>query len=712
MEEQGNRKEGEARNSDDGGEKSDSSSNDGGGSGEELPTEILQAIGRSVLVTGVATAIGSKQLTDFFLTYCGPVTFLAFDRGVSKALALFESEVAMNAALVLARSYIDGNCVRFVAFDPKQEHVLTAHLWRHIEQKQEEEKERQEKEQQEKDLRLKQLAATATTPSENDTSSTAVTVDEFQTPTTNLAEVPQSQGEDLPVALLGIDFESGIVSYKGHGVLYNFRDIAYFPVPDKKKEDHSDSHVLRNCDGRKLRSGIFYRSSCWTRGGMATVEQVREIFEFLYAATHIMTLIDLRAKREKAEDPLDKIVESIYPTMPITSLHSQTITNRRKRFACDLVTRKMQFKGLLWGSTPTSVYFQMMYTAMGRRKSVQVPASASSARSEHVPSLRRAASEIGPFLHSSAPSTHHHRTGGSALAGTSSSSNHNDDSRPRRRRSLATPMTHTTNDDADNIEESESDNSNTNSNHNTNNNTTKTAQGANEPVAVGGEIAAGEPVVLDSEHRGHTDHPSSGDSTQDEEDPEKELGERIEPLLEPEDTEEDDLYVVKEPETMQQVFVQQVMSPMGLLGFSKLLIVHAAREIGNVLRICSNPSFHPLLFHCASGKDRTGLIAALILTVCRVPREVIIDSYHLSELYLSPVLNELRRDNREKGLDEAFDGTPKFVMRQSLEFIEEKSGTIEQWLANECFFTLAEQRDLRNLMLCPPPAPAVTDSSS
>ena len=39
----------------------------------------------------------------------------------------------------------------------------------------------------------------------------------------------------------------------------------------------------------------------------------------------------------------------------------------------------------------------------------------------------------------------------------------------------------------------------------------------------------------------------------------------------------------------------------------------------------------PLAFHCTAGKDRTGVAAALILTVLNVPRETIVQDYELTE---------------------------------------------------------------------------------
>jgi protein-tyrosine phosphatase len=39
----------------------------------------------------------------------------------------------------------------------------------------------------------------------------------------------------------------------------------------------------------------------------------------------------------------------------------------------------------------------------------------------------------------------------------------------------------------------------------------------------------------------------------------------------------------------------------------------------------------PILVHCASGKDRTGIVIAVLLLVVGVPRSVIIDEYLLSD---------------------------------------------------------------------------------
>ena len=44
-----------------------------------------------------------------------------------------------------------------------------------------------------------------------------------------------------------------------------------------------------------------------------------------------------------------------------------------------------------------------------------------------------------------------------------------------------------------------------------------------------------------------------------------------------------------------------------------------------------------VLVHCHGGKDRTGIIVAMLLTLAGVPREVIVEDYALSEVMLEPV---------------------------------------------------------------------------
>eukprot|EP01087_Luapelamoeba_hula_P000086 TRINITY_DN10049_c0_g1_i1.p1 TRINITY_DN10049_c0_g1~~TRINITY_DN10049_c0_g1_i1.p1 ORF type:complete len:626 (-),score=92.14 TRINITY_DN10049_c0_g1_i1:95-1972(-) len=117
-------------------------------------------------------------------------------------------------------------------------------------------------------------------------------------------------------------------------------------------------------------------------------------------------------------------------------------------------------------------------------------------------------------------------------------------------------------------------------------------------------------------------------------------------------------------------FAKETMNPLGMEGLNKLMLTYSKREILAVLRICADPHNYPLMLHCESGKDRTGLISALILKICGVANELIVEDYAQSERFLKPVMRSIRKENKEKGL-QGFDGTPRHVMQETLRWLDE-----------------------------------------
>ena len=55
-------------------------------------------------------------------------------------------------------------------------------------------------------------------------------------------------------------------------------------------------------------------------------------------------------------------------------------------------------------------------------------------------------------------------------------------------------------------------------------------------------------------------------------------------------------------------------------------------SIARIFKLLSRPEAYPAVFHCTAGKDRTGILAALLLEVLGVPDPVIGDDYALTEL--------------------------------------------------------------------------------
>lgn len=78
-------------------------------------------------------------------------------------------------------------------------------------------------------------------------------------------------------------------------------------------------------------------------------------------------------------------------------------------------------------------------------------------------------------------------------------------------------------------------------------------------------------------------------------------------------------------------------------------------DLRAILGQLAEPGALPALFHCAVGKDRTGVVSALLLGVAGVPHATIAEDYALSAGYLAgPFADALRRRSEANGGDAAW----------------------------------------------------------
>ncbi len=69
-------------------------------------------------------------------------------------------------------------------------------------------------------------------------------------------------------------------------------------------------------------------------------------------------------------------------------------------------------------------------------------------------------------------------------------------------------------------------------------------------------------------------------------------------------------------------------------------------QIVRALEVIAEAENHPLVFNCAVGKDRTGILAAMLLSLVGVPDEDIIEDYSLSGPYMEELLEQIKNDPR------------------------------------------------------------------
>ncbi len=71
---------------------------------------------------------------------------------------------------------------------------------------------------------------------------------------------------------------------------------------------------------------------------------------------------------------------------------------------------------------------------------------------------------------------------------------------------------------------------------------------------------------------------------------------------------------------------------------------------GTALRLACSAGRLPLLYHCSGGKDRTGWMTAIVLTVLGVPRELVLRDYLLSNDFHRAGYQKLRVDLVKTGI--------------------------------------------------------------
>ncbi len=96
------------------------------------------------------------------------------------------------------------------------------------------------------------------------------------------------------------------------------------------------------------------------------------------------------------------------------------------------------------------------------------------------------------------------------------------------------------------------------------------------------------------------------------------------------------------------------------------------------------PENYPLVFNCFLGKDRTGVLAALVLSALGVERETVVEDYALTHERMRLIVEKLRRDPTQR---ETIDLTPpallaarEATMTSFLAEVDQRYGGARAWV--------------------------------
>jgi protein-tyrosine phosphatase len=108
-----------------------------------------------------------------------------------------------------------------------------------------------------------------------------------------------------------------------------------------------------------------------------------------------------------------------------------------------------------------------------------------------------------------------------------------------------------------------------------------------------------------------------------------------------------------------------------------------AARVAAILRAVAGAPAGGVLVHCMAGKDRTGMVAALLLSVAGAGRQVVAEDYALSTAGLVPMLEEALAAEPDAGrrarLRRAYAAPPKAIVRL-LEDLDGRYGGVDGYL--------------------------------
>jgi protein-tyrosine phosphatase len=101
------------------------------------------------------------------------------------------------------------------------------------------------------------------------------------------------------------------------------------------------------------------------------------------------------------------------------------------------------------------------------------------------------------------------------------------------------------------------------------------------------------------------------------------------------------------------------------------------------LTVMGEEASYPMVFHCAAGKDRTGVLAALVLEIAGVGRNTIVEDYMLTASRMEKIVERLRRTTTDGRARDEIPAKALAVeaatMRGFLEGLDRQHGGARRW---------------------------------
>lgn len=144
-------------------------------------------------------------------------------------------------------------------------------------------------------------------------------------------------------------------------------------------------------------------------------------------------------------------------------------------------------------------------------------------------------------------------------------------------------------------------------------------------------------------------------------------------------------------------------------GYTRVVLDGNAHLIGEMFQRLADPAQLPALVHCTAGKDRTGLVMALLLLTLGVPEETVLADYTMSNLFYDHFRRDIIADLKQVApwgvsIDDLQDLllVKAKTLKAALAYLHQDYGSVDAYLRNHAGVTDKTIAQLRQNWLVDP----------
>ncbi|CAD5117183.1 unnamed protein product [Dimorphilus gyrociliatus] len=148
-----------------------------------------------------------------------------------------------------------------------------------------------------------------------------------------------------------------------------------------------------------------------------------------------------------------------------------------------------------------------------------------------------------------------------------------------------------------------------------------------------------------------------------------------------------------------RIFARNILNPVGIAGQYKDMVTYSHASICSALKLLTEKENIPAMLNCAHGKDRTGIIVALVMHIVRKPQNEIFQEYAKSSEGLQAMKDRLYKEIVVNlHMCPSFTTAKESTMEELFKFLTDEYGSVDNYL-EFIGFSQSEQAMLRENLL-------------